>query len=156
MGSRLPLKSAPLFLSAAVLETSSLHSAPKTNSECWCVNIKTGKEILMTRYIRLPGGTDANNCAEINEKMDSCGAHEEFSTCGSSFPDMCDGGAMMPPNICMFVCQVGCFCQEGYIRDKNTGECIPKKECAEICLWNDAEGKTLVRTAGEKCTETEA
>merc|ERR1719309_703512 len=38
-------------------------------STCWCVNIKTGKEIPGTRYIRSPGFADANNCTEINGKL---------------------------------------------------------------------------------------
>jgi len=123
-------------------------------STCWCVNIKTGKEIPGTRYIRLPGSADANNCTEINEKMDSCGANQEFSSCGSACPDMCNEGTKMPPRICTFECKVGCFCREGYIRDKKTEECIPQKECAEKCYPTDNNGKTEERDDGEEWKET--
>ena len=51
--------------------------------------------------------------------------NEAYDMCGSPCQRQCGE----PEPMCMDMCQEGCFCQAGYIRDDN-GRCISEEECA--------------------------
>ena len=59
---------------------------------------------------------------------DSCGANEEFTTCGSSCPRTCQNWNMVEL-VCPYGCVEGCFCKEGYVRNEGTGECVLPEQC---------------------------
>lgn len=56
-----------------------------------------------------------------------CGENESYDTCGSSCPADCNNYAL--PRNCPKICRSGCFCNEGYVRDPETGYCIKVEEC---------------------------
>nr|WIM01413.1 zonadhesin-like protein 2B [Limnephilus flavicornis] len=75
-------------------------------------------------------GTLMNNdgvCVPEGECAYNCpGPYETFNFCGTACPKTCDN---KDKNIaCILLCVKGCFCQEGYVRDKNN-KCILPKDC---------------------------
>ena len=67
-----------------------------------------------------------------------CGDHEEYKKCGTACPTKCgDSG----PQVCTKQCVAGCFCEAGFILDKEDGNCIPKDECpTDVPIANTTEG----------------
>lgn len=53
--------------------------------------------------------------------------HEEYNQCGTACPATCDnlGYAIR----CVNKCVKGCFCQDGYVRNEQTHECVLPSEC---------------------------
>jgi hypothetical protein len=74
----------------------------------------------------------------------SCGANEQFKTCGSSCPITCQNKGN-PPQICLTLCGEGCFCREGYVRNEWTGECVLPDKCPKYPAGcRTVEGKSCV------------
>lgn len=55
-----------------------------------------------------------------------CPAHEVFRPCGTACPATCANPHPSP--VCTKNCVIGCFCQEGYLRNAN-GVCVPAANC---------------------------
>ncbi|KAH6991133.1 hypothetical protein BKA56DRAFT_573880 [Ilyonectria sp. MPI-CAGE-AT-0026] len=52
--------------------------------------------------------------------------NEVWSDCGTACPQTCT----TPPNtMCIDMCQSGCFCKSGYVRNKSGGTCILQSKC---------------------------
>ncbi|KAH7001271.1 hypothetical protein EDB80DRAFT_721903 [Ilyonectria destructans] len=54
------------------------------------------------------------------------GKNEVWSDCGTACPQTC---TTPPDTICIDMCQSGCFCKSGYVRNKSGGTCIPQSKC---------------------------
>ncbi|KPM04392.1 Inducible metalloproteinase-like protein [Sarcoptes scabiei] len=63
------------------------------------------------------------------EKPSCKGPHEHFEPCGTSCPKTCE--IPKGKRICTRDCRVGCFCDDGYVRQNanGTGLCILPSEC---------------------------
>ncbi|VDK17498.1 unnamed protein product, partial [Anisakis simplex] len=57
-----------------------------------------------------------------------CGPNQQFSACGPSCPRTCGRDE---PEIYTKSCVQGCFCKDGYILDRENGECIPETQCKQ-------------------------
>ncbi|KAL3219651.1 hypothetical protein MRX96_030205 [Rhipicephalus microplus] len=60
-----------------------------------------------------------------------CGTNEEYTECRSNCPATC---ALLhsPPaagSCAVDVCQAGCQCRKGFVRDERTGSCVPPTSC---------------------------
>ncbi|GJQ81448.1 hypothetical protein Trydic_g14605 [Trypoxylus dichotomus] len=75
-------------------------------------------------YVR---DTENGNCVrEGNCPDQKCyGYHEIFEDCGSHCPPICGE----PPKPCILLCERGCFCEPGFIREHDGGQCISHEEC---------------------------
>ena len=62
----------------------------------------------------------------IPENGCPCGVNEVYNQCGTACRAKCGDD---PESICNLQCVEGCFCKDGYILDKENGNCIPKNEC---------------------------
>jgi len=62
---------------------------------------------------------------EIALHMMPCNAHEVFKVCGSAAPPTCEHP---DPLIHIEDCVVGCFCMDGYLRNKKE-ICVPVSQC---------------------------
>lgn len=60
---------------------------------------------------------------------------EEFKECGIACEENCDN--LGQPIICTRECSPGCFCKNGYIREKENGYCIP----LELCVTSKSDSK---------------
>ena len=89
---------------------------------CWCVDPLTGKDIV---------GTSSRGEVNCGSRRPSCGANEEFTTCGTSCPSTCRDRDIVG-RICPEVCVEGCFCREGYVRKEQNGECVLIEQCPGI------------------------
>lgn len=72
---------------------------------------------------------DANYVVHFKIKLfilSECAANEEYSTCGTACPDICN--AKTPLKCSVSDCIVGCFCKKGWVRN-NDGACIKPNEC---------------------------
>lgn len=58
----------------------------------------------------------------------SCPYGERFETCGTACPVTCQN-RNDPPTPCTTDCVEGCFCIKGFIRDTQSGQCIPEEDC---------------------------
>ncbi|CAG4942782.1 unnamed protein product [Parnassius apollo] len=67
-------------------------------------------------------------CVTLDQCSVVCGENEEYNSCGSACPRMCNKPA---PEACIQVCRAGCFCKPGYCRDESTGKCIEQSKCAD-------------------------
>ncbi|XP_057338318.1 chymotrypsin inhibitor-like [Microplitis mediator] len=56
---------------------------------------------------------------------DDCGPHAKWNDCGSPCTSTCDHKYPAGGN-CMAVCEPGCYCEKGYIKETD-GSCV--KEC---------------------------
>jgi hypothetical protein len=54
-----------------------------------------------------------------------CKANEVYKDCGTACPGTCS----QPLRVCERKCVAGCFCQEGYVLDDQTNECVPVDSC---------------------------
>ena len=61
----------------------------------------------------------------------SCGANEVFNPCGSHCVRDCEH--LLINYMCIQGCNSGCFCQNGFIRDKPNGKCIKEDQCPDNC-----------------------
>ena len=76
----------------------------------------------------------------------ACGKGEVFSTCHS----YCERTCTTPKFImCPAACLVGCGCKKGYVRDKASGECIPKTLCGVIPMKSADEDSEPMCGKGE-------
>ncbi|XP_070397542.1 SCO-spondin-like [Dermacentor albipictus] len=60
-----------------------------------------------------------------------CGANEEYTECRSNCPATC-ASLHSPPaagSCAVDVCQAGCQCRKGFVRDERTGSCVPPTSC---------------------------
>lgn len=58
-----------------------------------------------------------------------CPDNEAWNNCGPKCEQTCKTLFKPPTTACITLCQPGCFCKDGYMRDDATGECIPKGWC---------------------------
>jgi hypothetical protein len=75
------------------------------------------------------GYQDTSNC----EEPSLCDENMFWSDCGISFE--CNPTCLNPNPLdeCIGLCEIGCFCNEGYIfSDDSFNECILIEECVEI------------------------
>ncbi|KAF5285388.1 hypothetical protein FQR65_LT13240 [Abscondita terminalis] len=75
-----------------------------------------------------------------------CGSNEVVSTCATPCPATCSE----PNNICQFfVCNIGCVCKSGFIRESTNGSCIPEKDCPKCepnQVWEKCSDNACKRT----------
>ncbi|CAG2104857.1 unnamed protein product, partial [Medioppia subpectinata] len=55
-----------------------------------------------------------------------CKENEHYEDCGDHCIELCK-----PPDSCDAQCDKGCFCDKGYYRDKENGDCVPEKRCPD-------------------------
>ena len=55
-----------------------------------------------------------------------CKTNEMFTLCGTPCSETCEG---QEGQQCPDVCQVGCFCKQGFVRN-SAGNCVPAATCA--------------------------
>uniref|UniRef100_A0A8L7YLU3 TIL domain-containing protein n=1 Tax=Brugia malayi TaxID=6279 RepID=A0A8L7YLU3_BRUMA len=84
--------------------------------------------------------------------LKECSITEEFKECGSVCEETCDDFGQ--PIVCSKQCLAGCFCKEGYIREKKGGCCILPELCdtkkrSRICGPNQE-----YRKCGTACPKT--
>nr|XP_054765345.1 zonadhesin-like [Lytechinus pictus] len=77
-----------------------------------------------------------------------CGANEVFDNCGTACPKTCDNRNELIP--CTKNCVVGCFCEEGYVRESVNGPCILETECTSECI----KANEVYDQCGTACPET--
>lgn len=71
----------------------------------------------------------------VEDEVEACeGAGEAFSMCGGH----CEGSCNNPRPMCRRLCQSGCKCMNGYVRDERTNTCIPLEHCPARRLRDDA------------------
>lgn len=61
------------------------------------------------------------------ELLIECGTNEHWESCGTTCPLTCENYDN-PPWFCVLRCDIGCFCNEGYVRSSD-GRCIKPEEC---------------------------
>ncbi|KAF5274493.1 hypothetical protein FQR65_LT16963 [Abscondita terminalis] len=75
-----------------------------------------------------------------------CGSNEVVSTCATPCPATCSE----PNNTCQFfVCNIGCVCKSGFIRESTNGSCIPEKDCPKCepnQVWEKCSDNACKRT----------
>ncbi|XP_071034610.1 serine-rich adhesin for platelets isoform X2 [Parasteatoda tepidariorum] len=90
------------------------------------------------------------NCVDVKDCFQqACGIDEEWWDCKPECHNTCENYARA--EACEdTVCNEGCFCREGYIRDVD-GSCVDPEECAEpVCL--DHEEETDCMSPCNRCT----
>lgn len=65
---------------------------------------------------------------------DICPAGEKFYECGSNCPSTCKERHRS----CKQKCIAGCFCEEGLIRDTDSGKCVKPNSCPEGLYINES------------------
>ncbi|XP_062550222.1 chymotrypsin inhibitor Ani s 6-like [Armigeres subalbatus] len=70
---------------------------------------------------------------------------EEYQVCGTGCPKTCDN---LLGGVCATVCVPGCFCKEGYVRNRE-GFCVLPEQCP--CATTTTPEPT---TTTEPCTTT--
>lgn len=75
---------------------------------------------------------------------DKCGENEVYTTCGTSCPETCS----FKPQICNYLCNEGCFCKDGFVRDSN-GACISRELCEKCPKANQ-----IYKDCGSACPLT--
>ena len=77
-----------------------------------------------------------------------CGDHEHYTDCGSACPKTCDN-YKDTGRMCIALCKAGCFCDQGYVKDKS-GICVEPNQCiSQEC--GDHESYT---ECGSACPDT--
>ncbi|XP_073952243.1 zonadhesin-like isoform X2 [Choristoneura fumiferana] len=71
-----------------------------------------------------------------------CRQNEKYLNCGTACPLTCDN-YKNPPKVCTRQCVEDCFCEDGFVRDRNM-RCVKPENCEPIC------------PAGEKFNECSA
>ncbi|XP_043471032.1 chymotrypsin inhibitor-like [Leptopilina heterotoma] len=56
-----------------------------------------------------------------------CGPNEEFTTCGSHCPEICNDNRA--DIVCIASCHIGCQCKSGFIRHDKTYACVLPQDC---------------------------
>jgi hypothetical protein len=95
---------------------------------------------LMRGHDRHRRNVPLTRSSESGSADESCGANEEFIECGSACPTTCQNMDNLP-QICPTVCVQGCFCEDGYVRNEKTGECVFTEQCKGC---STVEGKSCV------------
>lgn len=85
-------------------------------------------------------------CVPISEC--TCPANETYSSCGSACPGTCDVPQIQ---FCTENCVSGCFCDEGFLRNTNTNQCVLKEDCT--CSNNNEEFRLCGPDCEPTCTE---
>ncbi len=67
---------------------------------------------------------------ETLHTVSACGDNEEYNSCGTACPLNCNNRNENIP--CTDNCVEGCFCKEGFILNKEGGNCIPEDQCPII------------------------
>ncbi|XP_055930162.1 zonadhesin-like [Argiope bruennichi] len=78
-----------------------------------------------------------------------CKPNEEFKECGPSCQTTCDNLGV-PAGPCPLICEKGCFCKQGFVRDKN-GNCVLPSLCPVVCGINE-EFKECGSACPSNCT----
>ncbi|CAF1092511.1 unnamed protein product [Adineta ricciae] len=94
----------------------------------------------------------------VKPSKQCCPEGEVYKSCGTACPLTCDD--VLNTNstkLCTLQCVSGCFCQEGYVRDKqNKGTCVRREQCnattpaTDKCSLDTEE----FRDCGTACPET--
>lgn len=58
-----------------------------------------------------------------------CRQNEKYQNCGTACPLTCDN-YKNPPTVCTQQCVEDCFCEEGFVRDRNM-RCVKPENCGE-------------------------
>ncbi|RZB39094.1 zonadhesin, partial [Asbolus verrucosus] len=69
-------------------------------------------------------------CIPTDSCLEVCKENEVYNDCGT----LCPGTCSEPVKSCNKMCASGCFCQEGYILDNESQECIKIEECPNVIL----------------------
>uniref|UniRef100_A0A0N5CAQ9 TIL domain-containing protein n=1 Tax=Strongyloides papillosus TaxID=174720 RepID=A0A0N5CAQ9_STREA len=64
-----------------------------------------------------------------------CPENEHFDECGTACPITCNN-YFDPPKICTKQCIVGCQCDKAFVRNEDTGKCVPGVECPRSTTSN--------------------
>ena len=85
---------------------------------------RKGDKVFLCEYV-VPSRNLRSEGRKINEPSTKCDAGEAFSSCSAHCEGTC--GNINP--ICTRDCRSGCKCVHGYVRDEETGYCIPPSYC---------------------------
>ncbi|XP_037041474.1 von Willebrand factor-like isoform X6 [Bradysia coprophila] len=80
-----------------------------------------------------------------------CPLNEVYNECGSSCPATCNN-YKNPPTMCNMMCNVGCECAPGYVRNEADNTCCLESECPApepVCALNQ-----VYTTCGTACPLT--
>ncbi len=55
----------------------------------------------------------------------ACPPNSHFDDCGSACPPTC----RQAHQNCIDVCVAGCFCDPGFLLNRQTGQCVPRNQC---------------------------
>ena len=76
------------------------------------------------------------------------GKNEVFNRCGTH----CETDCANPGSLrCIKSCKAGCFCKEGYTREKKYGVCIKKEKCPNTCDEETEEFTLGVKACQNVC-----
>ncbi|XP_065194502.1 C3 and PZP-like alpha-2-macroglobulin domain-containing protein 8 isoform X2 [Sycon ciliatum] len=70
----------------------------------------------------------ASDCKRL---LNACSENEQQSDCSAGCQETCSDLTLGLPRICPFVCQRGCVCKPGYVRESEDGTCVPKDQCPD-------------------------
>uniref|UniRef100_A0A0N5BQ16 TIL domain-containing protein n=1 Tax=Strongyloides papillosus TaxID=174720 RepID=A0A0N5BQ16_STREA len=74
------------------------------------------------------------------ETTPSCPKNEHFDECGTACPITCNN-YYNQPKVCTMQCVIGCVCNEGYIRDKQTNQCVLPIHCSRNTTYECPENE---------------
>ncbi|CRK88925.1 CLUMA_CG002526, isoform A [Clunio marinus] len=96
-----------------------------TPNECPEVGVLT-KCVCKAGYVR--DNNIDRNCVLIEDCPSTCKSLETFTNCGSGCGDLTCEVPSHDGLTCPEICQKGCFCSAGYVRDSNEN-CVPCTDC---------------------------
>ncbi|KAG4065149.1 hypothetical protein HA402_007546 [Bradysia odoriphaga] len=106
-------------------------------------------------YVR--NEADGTCCLEsecpATEEEQVCPLNEVYNECGTSCPITCNN-YKNPPQMCNRMCNAGCECAPGYVRNEEDGTCCLESECPateqeQVCPLNE-----VYDTCGTACPLT--
>jgi hypothetical protein len=66
-------------------------------------------------------------CVRLSECKKSCPSNSHYKSCGSACVGTCANKGI-PNRVCTEQCVQGCFCNKGYVKDRN-GRCVRLSDC---------------------------
>ncbi|CRL03436.1 CLUMA_CG016479, isoform A [Clunio marinus] len=98
------------------------------SSDIACPYICLTKCVCRDGYVR--DNSEDRNCVPVESCSSHCEENEIYSECGSGCGDASCQNYDAEPGFCPTYCNVGCFCDKGYVRGPNK-KCITVAECTD-------------------------